>query len=81
VPNRNPNWRTDMTAKRPVSERQKRHAALLKEALSRPGVAEYMEVYQNWQRCDRGIDSYREAMKGMRKTSTTNHFNTSDLLG
>lgn len=69
-----------MNAKRPASERQKRHDAILKEALSRPGVAEYMEVYQNWQKCDRGLDSYREAVKSLRKTTTTNHFNTSDLL-
>jgi len=70
-----------MTAKRSVSERQKHHEAMLKEALSRPGVAEYMKVYQNWQRCDRGLDSYREAVKNLRKTTTTNHFNTSDMLG
>jgi len=66
-----------MTEKHPVSERQKRHATLLKDALSRPGVAEYMEVYQNWQKYDRGLDSYREAVKRMQKTTTINRPNTS----
>jgi len=68
-----------MTAKRPASERQKRHDAMLKEALSRPGVAEYMEVYQACQRYDRGLDSYREAVNNLlNTTTTTNHTNTSD---
>lgn len=67
-----------MTAKRPVSERQKRHDAMLKEALSRPGVAEYMEVYQVCQKYDEGLDSYREAVKNMLNTTATNHTNTSD---
>lgn len=67
-----------MTKKLSVSERQKRHVALLKEALSRPGVTEYMEVYQNWQRCDRGLAPYREAVKKMQNTTATNRANTSD---
>lgn len=66
-----------MTAKRPTPERHKHHAALLEDALSRPGVAEYMEVYKNWQECDRGLDSYREVIKSMQKTITINRPNTS----
>jgi len=67
-----------MTTKRSVSERQKHHEAMLKEALSRPGVAEYMKVHQACQRYDRGLDSYREAVKNLLNTTATNRANTSD---
>ena len=45
------------------SDRAQKHAALLKEALDRPGVYEAMKVYQNWQRADRGLDAYRAATR------------------
>jgi len=67
-----------MTAKHPDSERQKRHAAMLKEALSRPGVSEYMEVYQVWQERDSGLNAYRSATTDIPKISATNHANISD---
>ena len=34
------------------------HDAMLKEAISRPGVREAMEVYQNWKRVDASLDNY-----------------------
>ena len=35
------------------------HAAMLKEAISRPGVREAMEVYRNWKKTDATLDNYR----------------------
>lgn len=68
-----------MTNKNSNSARQKQHEILLKEALSRPGVAEYMKVYQGWQERDRGLDSYRTATREIVKTSTTDHANVDHL--
>ena len=36
---------------------------MLEAALARPGVREVMEVYQNWQKADSGLDAYRAAQK------------------
>ena len=66
-----------MTEKHPISERQKRQAALLEEALSRPGVAEMMAVYENWREHDRELDSYRWVTAGTRRFGATNHTNVS----
>ncbi len=68
-----------MTNNHHVSKRQKQQSALLKEALSRPGVAEYMEVYQGWQEQDQGLDPYRVATREVVKINTTNHANVSTL--
>ena len=57
------------------SDREKKSAALLKEALDRPGVREAMEVYREWQRADRGMDAYRAATKVPYITMTTDHAN------
>ena len=56
--------------------REQEHANLLREALARPGVREAMEVYQNWQRTDQGLDSYREATKDPQIITTTDHANS-----
>ena len=57
------------------SDREKEHAALLKEALDRPGVREATKVYHDWQRADRGLDAYREATKERYIITTTDHAN------
>ena len=36
---------------------------MLKEAISRPGVREAMEVYQNWRKVDGSLDSYRQVSR------------------
>ena len=45
--------------------------AMLETALARPGVREFMEVYQDWQKADRGLDAYRSATKEPLITTTT----------
>ncbi len=57
------------------SNRAAVHAAMLKEALRRPGVREAMEVYRDWQRTDNGLASYRAATKQPSITTTTDHAN------
>ena len=57
------------------SGHEQEHANMLKEALARPGVREVMDVYQNWQRADHGLDSYREATKDPQIITTTDHAN------
>ena len=57
------------------SNREAVHAAMLKEALRRPGVREVMEVYRDWQQADKGLDSYRAATKQPSITTTTDHAN------
>ena len=46
-----------------TSRYTKEHAAMLKEAISRPGVREAMEVYQNWRKVDGSLDSYRQVSR------------------
>ena len=60
-------------ASRPTSRREREHAAMLQEALARPGVREFMKVYGDWQEKDRGLDAYRAATKTPARTTTTNH--------
>ena len=57
------------------SGREKKRAALLKEALDRPGVYEAMKVYRDWQRADRGLDAYRAATRERYVITTTDHAN------
>ena len=57
------------------SHREAAHAAMLEEALRRPGVREAMEVYRGWQRADNGLDPYRAATKQPWVTTTTDHAN------
>lgn len=63
-----------MTKERRVaSRREQERAAMLEEALSRPGVREVMEVYGGWREQDRRLDAYRAAMKAPARTTTTDH--------
>lgn len=57
------------------SKREQEHAAMLEEALSRPGVRQVMEVYQNWQKADRAMEPYRLAAKQHETVTTTDHAN------
>ena len=57
------------------SERERAHAALLEEALKRPGIPELMRVYGDWRNADRGLDPYRAATKDLSHTTTTDHAN------
>ena len=67
------------TTRRPdeaeTSERARAHAALLDEALERPGIPELMRVYGGWRTADRGIDPYRAATRAPSRTTTTDHAN------
>ena len=44
---------------RKISERAQAHQEMLEKALSRPGVSEYMRVYNNWKEKDQRLDAYR----------------------
>lgn len=59
----------------PPSRRERERAAMLEEALRRPGVREVMEVFGAWQRADRGLDPYRSATKEAGIVTTTDHAN------
>ena len=63
------------TAKPQGSNREQEHAAMLKEALARPGVREVMQVYQSYQKVDKGLDPYRLATKHPEVVITTDHAN------
>lgn len=41
------------------SERAREHDRMLEEALARPGVREFIRVYENWRMRDRALDPYR----------------------
>ena len=56
-----------------LSDRERAHEEMLKEALKRPGIREIMEVYNSWQRADKGLEPYRSATKNAHKGTTTNH--------
>ena len=58
-----------------TSERARAHAALIEEALKRPGIPEIMRVYGDWRTADRGLDPYRAATKTPSRTTTTDHAN------
>ena len=66
---------TTQTDKSP-SKRAEEQAAMLKEALARPGVREVMKVYGGWQQADKGLDAYRTASKEGGVVTTTDHANT-----
>ena len=56
-------------------DRESERAAMLEEALRRPGIREVMEVYQDWEQADRGLDAYRAATKEPMIITTTDHAN------
>lgn len=49
------------TTKSSITKYTEEHAAMLKEAIARPGVREVMEVYRNWRMSDASLDNYRKA--------------------
>lgn len=57
---------------RNVSKREKELAELIEKACSRPGVREFMEVYNIWQEKDRALDAYRLATGRSSWTIATN---------
>lgn len=66
-----------MTKTHHTSDREKQHAALLEQALSRPGVKEVMEVYGGWQKQNQGLDSYRLATRKVANIRISDHANIS----
>lgn len=57
------------------SKRERERAAMLEEALSRPGVRQVMEVYQNWHKADQAMEPYRLAAKQHETVTTSDHAN------
>ena len=57
------------------SKRANEHAAMLKEALARPGVREVMEVHGAWQRVEKELDAYRAATATTPAVTTTDRAN------
>lgn len=57
--------------------RAEAHDAMLQEALSRPGVREFMEVYRNWQDVDKDLEAYRKASRHRNEITTSDR--TSNL--
>lgn len=55
------------------SKREQEYNAMLKEALSRPGVHEVMEAYDRLREIDQRFKASRDAMKPTTKITTTNH--------
>ena len=53
------------------SKRAEEHAAMLKEALARPGVREVMKVYGGWREAEKGLAAHRAATKEGRIVTTT----------
>ena len=70
----------EQTREHPRSERERERAAMLEEALRRPGVREVMQVFDAWQRADRGLDAYRAATKEAWTVITTDHANVQEPL-
>ena len=57
------------------SKREQEHERMLEEALSRPGVAEIMKVYQNWQKQDEVLSRYRASTNHATRVTSTNAVN------
>jgi len=53
------------------STRAQDHEEMLKAALARPGVREFMQVYGGWKEADRELDVYRAAMRRAGRIVTT----------
>ena len=66
---------TDHKPKSARSSHAQEHADMLREALSRPGIREVMEVYENWQKADRAMEPYRLALKQRETIVTTDQAN------
>ena len=59
-----------MTTERKKSQRSRSHEAMLKKALSRPGVYEAIEIFQGWERQKQAFDAYRDAVNPRIKPRT-----------
>ena len=57
------------------SKREREHAAMLEEALSRPSIRQVMKVHRNWQKADWAMEPYRMAAKQHETVTTTDHAN------
>lgn len=55
-----------------ASDRTRARDELLEAALARPGVREFMNVYQDWREKDKGLDPHRNAMRTSVRTVATN---------
>lgn len=60
---------------RRTTKRTDEHAAMLKEALARPGVREVMEVHGAWRLVEKELDAYRAATATAPATTTTDRAN------
>ena len=58
---------------KPPSKRAQEQAAMLKEALARPGVREVMRVYGGWRQVDGRLDVHRAAIKRAPTITTTDY--------
>ena len=65
----------DPAATKQDSERAREHDRMLEEALARPGVREYLEVYDSWRRRDRALDPYRAIMRRRGRVTITGDTN------
>jgi len=67
------------------TKRTDEHAAMLKEALARPGMREVMEVYGGWRRADKALEAYRAARRRAWIVTTSDRTNplpqASGILG
>lgn len=59
-----------------TTNRERGRAALLQQAMERPGTQDVIRVYESWKKADRGLDSHR-ALAGWRGTVT----NDTDACG
>ncbi len=57
------------------SDRKSERAAMLEEALRRPGIREVMVVYRHWEQADRRLDPYRTASEEPIVVTTTDRAN------
>ncbi len=58
-----------------TSIREQARAALLEDALKRPGIREVMRVYEDWRHVDRGLEPCRTATHEPPEITTTDHSN------
>ena len=58
---------------RVASKREQEHAAMLQEALARPGIREVMKVYGGWREKAWRLDAYCTVTKVPVSTTTTDN--------
>lgn len=67
----------ETTSKQVKSKRAVAQSKMLEEALARPGIREYLEVYARWQEKDRNLEPWRQATRYAAQVVTTNVSHTS----